>query len=70
MIKRIVSFVNVCKINFTTSYGIFKFKILIYRYSKNEAVHYYNLEDMKWGWGDVDMKPEEIQGVNIYNKSD
>ncbi|XP_043797442.1 acyl-CoA Delta-9 desaturase-like isoform X3 [Apis laboriosa] len=40
------------------------------RYDKKEAVHYYNLEDMKWGWGDVDMKPEEIQEVSVYHKSD
>ncbi|XP_012142118.2 acyl-CoA Delta-9 desaturase isoform X3 [Megachile rotundata] len=26
--------------------------------------------DMKWGWGDVDMKPEEIQEVEIINKCD
>lgn len=25
--------------------------------------------DMKWGWGDTDMKPEEIQEVDIINKS-
>ncbi|KOX76969.1 hypothetical protein WN51_10825 [Melipona quadrifasciata] len=27
-------------------------------------------EDMKWGWGDVDMTPEEIQEVNVINKSE
>ncbi|XP_006607953.1 acyl-CoA Delta(11) desaturase-like [Apis dorsata] len=40
------------------------------RYDKNEAIYHHNHEDMKWGWGDIDMKPEEIQEVNIYNKGD
>lgn len=40
------------------------------RYNKNETIYHHNHEDMKWGWGDTDMKPEEIQEVNIYNKGD
>lgn len=51
-------------------YRIFIFKISISRYNKNEAIYHHNHEDMKWGWGDTDMKPEEIQEVNIYNKGD
>ncbi|CAD1471199.1 unnamed protein product, partial [Heterotrigona itama] len=43
------------------------------RYGKNEDSQshedYHSHEDMKWGWGDVDMKPEEIQEVDIINKS-
>ncbi|KAF3423489.1 hypothetical protein E2986_10617 [Frieseomelitta varia] len=44
------------------------------RYGGNEDSQshgdHHNHEDMKWGWGDVDMKPEEIQEVHIINKSD
>ncbi|KAK1134884.1 hypothetical protein K0M31_007651 [Melipona bicolor] len=44
------------------------------RYSEDEDSQshgdHHSHEDMKWGWGDVDMKPEEIQEVDIINKSD
>ncbi|XP_029048713.2 acyl-CoA Delta-9 desaturase-like isoform X1 [Osmia bicornis bicornis] len=39
------------------------------RYEKTET-HHHNHENMKWGWGDADMQPEEIQEVQIINKSD
>ncbi|KAK1121767.1 hypothetical protein K0M31_010078 [Melipona bicolor] len=37
--------------------------------SQNHGDHHRH-EDMKWGWGDVDMKPEEFQEVDIINKRD
>ncbi|XP_026296167.1 acyl-CoA Delta(11) desaturase isoform X2 [Apis mellifera] len=37
-------------------------------YNKNKIIHHY--EDMKWGWGDEDMKPHEIEEIRIYNKKD
>ncbi|XP_068972633.1 acyl-CoA Delta-9 desaturase-like isoform X1 [Bombus flavifrons] len=39
------------------------------KYNEHDDSHHHMHVDMKWGWGDVDMKPEEIQGVDIINKS-
>ncbi|XP_071864740.1 acyl-CoA Delta-9 desaturase-like isoform X2 [Bombus fervidus] len=39
------------------------------KYNKHEGSHHHIHVDMKWGWGDADMKPEEIQEVDIINKS-
>ncbi|XP_026296170.1 acyl-CoA Delta(11) desaturase isoform X2 [Apis mellifera] len=36
--------------------------------NKNEIIHHH--EDMKWGWGDKDMKPHEIEETRIFNKKD
>lgn len=47
---------------------ILKSEISIFRYSKHDDSHHHMHVDMKWGWGDVDMKPEEIQEVDIINK--
>lgn len=39
--------------------------------SKYHALqHGHSHEGAKWGWGDKDMEPEEIQEVDIINKSD
>lgn len=46
----------------------------MFRYGKNEDSQdqedFHSHKDMKWGWGDADMKPEEIQEVHIINKND
>ncbi|XP_054003373.1 acyl-CoA Delta-9 desaturase-like isoform X1 [Hylaeus anthracinus] len=39
------------------------------RFEQEQANHHSH-EDAKWGWGDKDMNIEEIQGVEILNKSD
>ncbi|OAD57203.1 Acyl-CoA Delta(11) desaturase [Eufriesea mexicana] len=38
------------------------------RYHNEKDTHEHPVEDMKWGWGDKDMKPEEIKEVNVINK--
>ncbi|CAK9795435.1 Acyl-CoA Delta-9 desaturase [Anthophora quadrimaculata] len=40
------------------------------RYSKPNTIHHHSHEGSKWGWGDTDMHPEEIEEVQIINKSD
>lgn len=53
---------------------IFRSEISLFRYNRNEDSQnhddHHSHEDMKWGWGDVDMNPEEIQEVDIINKGD
>ncbi|XP_003492441.1 (11Z)-hexadec-11-enoyl-CoA conjugase-like isoform X2 [Bombus vosnesenskii] len=39
------------------------------KYNEHDDSHHHMHVDMKWGWGDADMKPEEIQEVEIINKS-
>lgn len=48
---------------------ILKSEISIFRYNEHDDSHHHMHVDMKWGWGDADMKPEEIQEVEIINKS-
>ncbi|XP_076673214.1 acyl-CoA Delta-9 desaturase [Andrena cerasifolii] len=37
---------------------------------KHENIHHHSHEGAKWGWGDTDMQPNEIEEVEIINKSD
>ncbi|XP_043253683.1 acyl-CoA Delta-9 desaturase-like isoform X2 [Colletes gigas] len=36
----------------------------------NDETPKHSHEGAKWGWGDVDMEPDEIQSVEVINKSD
>ncbi|CAL7934099.1 unnamed protein product [Xylocopa violacea] len=38
------------------------------RYSTQENQHNTSHENAKWGWGDKDMQPDEIQEIEIINK--
>ncbi|CAK9830062.1 Acyl-CoA Delta-9 desaturase [Anthophora retusa] len=40
------------------------------KYSKPNTIHHHSHEGSKWGWGDTDMLPEEIEEVQIINKID
>ncbi|CAK9820781.1 Acyl-CoA Delta-9 desaturase [Anthophora plagiata] len=40
------------------------------RYSKSNVIQHHSHEGSKWGWGDMDMNPEEIKETHIINKSD